>query len=231
MTMPYGWRKPEDCYEMEKREVSALLWAARNLERDPRSYYLLALCYLLGLRLGEAVRLEWRHVGPTDAAGRLLSVRIPTLKQRQGATPLISVPVLSHPKLVAAAMNPARRKAERTGRSPWVFPGVNPAFHLSTRQGTRLFTYARDAAGLKKGYTSHSLRHTAVVEIGKFETEKLGLGQPSHVTAAAFLRHRIPGATAAYMRITMTQWERYRGCLDLPPLAPLRPPNPAPPRV
>ncbi len=41
----------------------------------------------------------------------------------------------------------------------WLFPGQNPVNPLSTRQLSRAFLIARDAAGIDKKVTLHSLRH------------------------------------------------------------------------
>jgi site-specific recombinase XerD len=41
----------------------------------------------------------------------------------------------------------------------WLFPGQNPVNPLSARQLSRAFLIARDAAGIDKRVTLHSLRH------------------------------------------------------------------------
>jgi site-specific recombinase XerD len=42
----------------------------------------------------------------------------------------------------------------------WLFPGQNPVNHLTTRQFSRLFHGARDAAEIDKKVSLHTLRHS-----------------------------------------------------------------------
>jgi len=212
--MRLGYRKSEESKLMEKYEVAAFLHAAREIERDARSYYLFALMYLLGLRIGEAIILEWDHVGPTGTDGLPMNIQVPTLKQRQPKPPLISVPVLSHPKLVAQAFDRSRQpKAERRVRSRWLFGGEVPGEHLSKTQAYRLFCLLRDTARLRRDLTPHAFRHTAACEL-----KALGA---DYTTCKRFLRHTEHDSTEVYMHIKPAQWARFRGALDLPPLKPL----------
>jgi integrase len=210
--MPLGHRKPEDAYCMEKREIAAFLHAAREVERDARAYYLFALTYVLALRIGEALILEWEHLGPLDARGLPSLVSVPTLKKRLEKPPLIDVPVLSHPRLVLAAFDRRRQpKEERRARSPWLFGGATPGERLSMQQANRLFALCRDAARLKGGYTTHALRHTAATELEI-------AGMPRKLRER-FLRQ--DERRASDLDADAPQWARFRGKLDLPALKPL----------
>ncbi len=219
--MPKGWRKPEDAKRLEKHEVHALLSAALYIERDPKAFYFFALMYLLALRVGEAVLMRWDYIGPLDETGRVLNVRVPTLKQHTDTPPLISVPVLSHPRLVLAAFNRRRLPVEeRRVHSPWLFPSSDPTRHMSIRQAAYLFALCRDAAKLNPRFTPHSLRYAAVGALGDWEVAQLGMLEASPRTATAFLRHTTRTTAETYMVRTTTAWRRYHGALDLPPLRP-----------
>jgi site-specific recombinase XerD len=50
------------------------------------------------------------------------------------------------------------RDAYPTGR--WLFPGINPGRHLTTRSVQRVVKKAAAAAGIEKDVTAHSLRHS-----------------------------------------------------------------------
>lgn len=216
MPMPRGYRKDEDFKAMEKAQVAALLHAARSIERDPRAYLMFALMYLLGLRIGEATQLKWEYLGPLNAKGEPICVRVPTLKQRQDSPPLLTVPVLSHHNLVLAAFDRRRlTKDQRRARSPWLFPGDNGTKPLSHTQAYRVWEHCREAARLDARYTPHCLRHTAATTLAR-------AGVPKTPLIVAFLRHKTRGdATDVYIHATPTEWVKWRGVLDLPPLAPI----------
>lgn len=212
----YGDRKPEDAKFMTKTQVAALLHAARDIERNPRAYFMLSLMYLLGLRISEARMLEWTHLGPLDEFGEPTVVTVPTLKQRQKTVPLVSVPVLSHPKLVLFAFNRRRAEKDKGGRrSQYLFPSAR---HIDQIAGPtpawRLFDAARRSAGLPDYFSPHALRHTAATELGS-------AGAP-HVVIQRFLRHASENVTDAYTHVAPSTWAQYRGALDLPPLAPIK---------
>jgi len=242
--VPSGFKRRLDSKWMFKPEVAAFLYAARNVERDERAYYLFALMYLLGLRQGEALLLEWDHLGPAGPDGAPAYVEIPTLKQRvyqlEGLSPkerreaseagalkrTMPVPILSHPRLVVAAFDKKRQpKDHRRVRSPWVFPGVEPGEHMSKSHAHRLFTLCIGAARLGgRGLTPHAFRHTAATYLS-------GAGA-SETTVQRFLRHTSRSVTQGYIHALPEEWARFKartgedgarvaGALDLPPLRPL----------
>lgn len=217
---------------MSRREVAALLYAARNLLRDPRLYYMLLLQYLLALRVGEVVLLRYEDVGTDrDERGLPSFIRCPTLKQgtgRPGYTPQypprLKVPVLSHPEVVAAAFDRERRTERRERVSPWLFPGQDRADPLDRKTAIELFHDAKRAAYLRDWYTPHALRHTAGTQLYAASGKKL--------VVSAFLRHSVgsgrardegAAVTERYIHVTDEMWREYRGALDLPRLEPILP--------
>ena len=47
----------------------------------------------------------------------------------------------------------------------WLFPGQNPVNHLTPRQLSRIFHGAKDAAGIDKQVSLHTLRHCLATHI------------------------------------------------------------------
>ncbi len=56
---------------------------------------------------------------------------------------------------------PSRYDAATPAQERWLFPGIRHGKPMTTRQLSRLFHEAAEAAGIKKSVTLHSLRHNA----------------------------------------------------------------------
>lgn len=196
-------------FNIPKREVSALLWGAQNLndERYSWAFDCFALMYVLGLRIGEVVLLRYDHKGTIDAQGLIRSVLVPTLKKtkrkaappdapaaaapvKQPPVPTFEVPVLAHFDWVRAAFDSSRRKG-RAAISRYLFPSPrDPARPISVRMVTEAFVLAARRGGVMDGATSHALRHTVATELHRYLT--LQAGEKDEVAFAAvgrFLRH------------------------------------------
>lgn len=229
-----GSRKSDEQKYFSRPEVSALLYAARERTRDFPAYYMIALQYLLGLRIGEVLQLRYDHLGPLDTSGRVVYVNVPTLKKKSAARaarpicpftdkPLYPVPVLSHASLVAHAFD-RKSHAEHERTSPWLFPsrsasGKRP---LTRSQAFRRFHAVREAAGLPDYYTPHALRHSSATAL--YERCR------RNRVVSVFLRHSDgtrdedgAAVTHRYVHFSPAVWQEYRGALDLPPLQPLPP--------
>jgi len=164
-------------------EVKRLLTMAPNLQTRA----LLTLAYGCGLRAGEAVRLK---VGDIDSAqGIIHIVQAKGRKDRNVMLPPEVLGVLREWWKV--------RPSGRDGDTPlverWLFPGIKPNTHLATRQFTRLFQHAVEAAGIRKPVTLHSLRHS-------FATHLLERGTDVRVIQA-LLGHDRLDTTARYTRV------------------------------
>jgi hypothetical protein len=57
-------------------------------------------------------------------------------------------------------VRPTRWDAGVPSEERWLFPGRRPGKPMTTRQLSRLFHEAADAAGIKKSVTLHALRHS-----------------------------------------------------------------------
>ena len=53
----------------------------------------------------------------------------------------------------------------------WLFPGRRKGLHLTTRQLSRLFHEAADAAGIKTGVSLHTLRHSFATHLLERKTD------------------------------------------------------------
>lgn len=234
-----GSHKPEHARYISRRQISALLYEAR-LAGHAKAYLMFFTQYLLGLRIGEVIRLRYDHLGPM-VRGRPTFVKIPTLKKRKGnwrgvpvdkncigpggdPLPLFPVPVLSHPEIILAAFNREYRQTPAEKKSEWLFPGRSPRKHLSRVQAINLFHRFKGDAHLPDYFSPHALRHAAATHLYE-KSSKVSV-------CTQFLRHSAGGGrsvgsgesaqTAGYVHVTEEQWRTYWGALDIPqPLRPL----------
>ena len=114
----------------------------------------LSLGYGCGLRAGEVVRLKVKHI---DSAQRI--IRIEQSKGRKDRNVMLS------PEMIDLLrqwwkVRPTRYDAGAPAQERWLFPGRRPGKPMTTRQLSRLFHEAADAAGIKKSVTLHALRHS-----------------------------------------------------------------------
>jgi len=131
---------------LSPQEVARLLDAAPGLKYRAA----LSLSYGAGLRASEVVSLK---VSDIDS-GRMV-IRIEQGKGRKDRYAMLSEPLLG---LLRAWWRAGR---ERNVMLPggWLFPGRDPVDPLSTRQLNRAFHAAKEAAGIDKRVSLHTLRH------------------------------------------------------------------------
>jgi integrase/recombinase XerD len=148
---------------------------------------MLALGYGCGLRASEIVRLK---AGDIDSAQNI--IRIVQSKGRKDRHVMLPPDVLS---LLRQwwKVRPARFDAGVAPLERWLFPGRRPGRPMTTRQLSRLFHDAADAAGIKKPVTLHSLRHS-------FATHLLEAGTDIRLIQAV-LGHDKLDTTARYTRV------------------------------
>jgi len=126
---------------LSRTEVKNMLDAKAN----PKHRILLMLVYSAGLRVGEAVRLKKEHI---DLSRRI--IRIVSRKGRKERYTLLSDSVCRLIKDYYASFN----------IETWVFPGAKENSHLSVRSAQHICEDALRCAGISKGASIHSLRHT-----------------------------------------------------------------------
>jgi site-specific recombinase XerD len=131
-------------------ETRRLLAVADNLKVRT----LLSLGYGCGLRAGEVVRLKVKHI---DSAQKI--IRVEQSKGRKDRNVMLS-PEMFDLLRQWWKVRPSRHDATTPLQERWLFPGRRPGKPMTTRQLSRLFHEAADAAGIKKRVTLHALRHS-----------------------------------------------------------------------
>ena len=162
---------------------------------------MLSLGYGCGLRAGEVVRLQIKHI---DSAQNI--IRIEQAKGRKDRLVMLSPETLSLLREWWAA-RPTRYDEGVAAQERWLFPGRKPGRPMTTRQLNRLFHETAQAAGIKKAVTLHSLRHS-------FATHLLERGTDIRVIQA-LLGHAKLDATARYTRVATAMISAVESPLDL----------------
>src|SRR6266436_7519150 len=148
----YHIREPQKIPQvMSPGETRRVLAVATSL----KARVALSLCYGCGLRAGEVVRLKVKHI---DKAQRI--IRIEQSTGRKDRHVMLSPKTLDLLRQWWKA-RPSRHDAGTPAQERWLFPGNRPGKPMTTRQLSRLFHEAADAAGIKKAVTLHALRHNS----------------------------------------------------------------------
>ena len=164
-------------------EAKRLLAVVDNL----KTRVMLSLSYGCGLRAGEVVRLKVKHI---DSAQKI--IRVEQSKGRKDRNVMLSPETLDLLRQWWKA-RPSRHDAGTPAQERWLFPGNRPGKPMTTRQLSRLFHEAADAAGIKKAVTLHTLRHS-------FATHLLERGTDIRIIQA-LLGHDKLDTTARYTRV------------------------------
>src|ERR1700680_1163747 len=181
----YHLREPQKIAQvMSSDETRRLLGVASSL----KARVALSLSYGGGLRASEVVRLKVKHI---DKAQRI--IRIEQSKGRKDRNVMLPQEMLG---LLRQwwKVRPSRHDAGITLQERWLFPSRKSAGRaMTTRQLNRLFHEAADAAGIKKGVTLHTLRHSFATHL---------LERQIHLrTIQALLGHTKPETTTRYAHV------------------------------
>jgi site-specific recombinase XerD len=131
---------------LSPQEVARLLDAAPGLKYRAA----LSVAYGAGLRASEVVCLK---VSDIDSSRGV--IRVEQGKGRKDRYAMLSDPLLD---LLRAWWLAARERGVMLPAG-WLFPGQNPVNPLTTRQLRRAFDGAKEAAGIDKRVSLHTLRH------------------------------------------------------------------------
>src|SRR5689334_903300 len=178
-------------------EAKRLLAVADSL----KTRVMLSLSYGCGLRAGEVVRLKVKHI---DSAQKI--IRIEQSKGRKDRNVMLSPETLDLLRQWWKA-RPSRYDAEAPIAQRWLFPGNRHGKPMTTRQLSRLFHQAADAAGIKKAVTLHALRHS-------FATHLLERGTDIRIIQA-LMGHDKLDTTARYTRVATGMIAGIESPLDL----------------
>ena len=178
-------------------DVARLLAAAVNLKARTA----LSVAYGAGLRAAEVVSLKI-----TDIDSQRMLIRVDQGKGSKDRDAKLS-PVLH--RLLRHWYVEARVEGKMLPGG-WLFPGMNPVNHLSTRQLNRLFRLSLEAAGVNQRATLHTLRHS-------FATHMLEAGVDIRVIQV-LLGHKKLETTARYSHVATKTLREVTSPLDSLPL-------------
>jgi site-specific recombinase XerD len=169
---------------MSVDEIKRLLAVASSL----RTRVLLSLGYGCGLRASEIIRLKVKHI---DRAQNI--IRIEQSKGRKDRNVMLSDEMLGLLRQWWKT-RPSRYDAGIPLQERWLFPSRKSAGRpMTTRQLNRLFHEAAEAAGIKKGVTPHTLRHSFATHL---------LERQTHIrTIQALLGHTKTDTTTRYTHV------------------------------
>ncbi len=176
---------------MSVDEIKRLLAVAASL----KTRILLSLGYGCGLRASEIIRLKVKHI---DRAQNI--IRIEQSKGRKDRNVMLSPEMLDLLRQWWKT-RPSRYDAGIPLQERWLFPSRKSAGRpMTTRQLNRLFHEAAEAAGIKKGVTLHTLRHSFATHLLEQDINlrkiQLLLGHEKLETTARYL-HVATGMIAA----------------------------------
>lgn len=182
---------------------------ARLLDHAPglKARAALSLAYGAGLRASEVVFLRL-----SDIDGARQVIRVEQGKGRKDRYAMLSDNLLA---LLRAWWRAGRDKGVMLPGG-WLFPGQNPVNPMTARQLNRIFHGAKDAAGIDKKVSLHTLRHC-------FATHLLEQKVDIRVIQV-LLGHKKLDTTARYSHIASTTLKAVKSPLDYLEQGPLPPP-------
>jgi integrase/recombinase XerD len=184
VTLERDWAVPRLPYQKKARRLLAVL-SPEEVRRfldavpDPKMRTVLVTAYAAGLRVFEVVALR-----PGDIDSQRMVLRVARGKGRKERLVMLSPRLL---ELLRAYWKIERPSGE------WLFPGQETGRHISIRGVQHACQMAREAAGIGKHVTLHTLRHS-------FATHLLEAGTDL-CTIQLLLGHRSLSTTARYLHV------------------------------
>ncbi|MBE0516025.1 MAG: tyrosine-type recombinase/integrase [Methanophagales archaeon] len=126
---------------LSQEEVFQIFSAVNNIKHKA----ILMLTYSAGLRVSEVVKLKLEDI---DAERKLIHIK--GAKGRKDRYTMLS----------DVALEALREYQEKYKPEKWLFIGMEPGMHVSTRTVQAIFEQACGKAGISKGVSVHSLRHS-----------------------------------------------------------------------
>ncbi len=168
-------------------EVKQFLGSVRNIKH----LAILTLMYSAGLRVGEVVKLS---VDDIDSARNMIHVR--GGKGRKDRYSLLS----------AVALEVLRMYVRMYRPEEWLFPGERKGRHITIRTVQKVVEQTRERAGIRKAFSSHTLRHS-------FATHLLESGTDLRYIQE-LLGHKSSKTTEVYTHVTRRDIARIKSPLD-----------------
>lgn len=178
---------------LSTEDVTKLIDAAGSLKYQAA----LSIAYGAGLRRNEVV-----HLKISDIDSERMLIHVEEGKGGKERNAMLS------PTLLLVLRNWYRSAQAQHQMLPdgWLFPGQNPVNPMSARQLNRAFHRAREAAGITKRVSLHSLRHS-------FATHMLESGIDIRVIQV-LLGHSKLSTTARYTHVATSTLREVKGPLE-----------------
>ena len=178
---------------LSTEDVTKLIDAAGSLKYQAA----LSIAYGAGLRRNEVV-----HLKISDIDSERMLIHVEEGKGGKERNAMLS------PTLLLVLRNWYRSAQAQHQMLPdgWLFPGQNPVNPMSARQLNRAFHRAREAAGITKRISLHSLRHS-------FATHMLESGIDIRVIQV-LLGHSKLSTTARYTHVATSTLREVKGPLE-----------------
>jgi integrase/recombinase XerD len=197
----------EEIYHIREPQTLPLVMSVDEIKRllavtsSLKTRVLLSLGYGCGLRAGEIVRLKVKHIEKA-----LNTIRIEQSKGRKDRNVMLPKEMLG---LLRQwwRVRPSRHDAGIPLQERWLFPSRKSAGKpITTRHLNRLFHEAADAAGIRKGVTLHTLRHSFATHL---------LERQTHIrTIQALLGHAKSDTTTRYAHVAIGMISAVESPLD-----------------
>ena len=196
----------QEVYHIREPQTLPLVMSVAEMKRllsvsSLKTRVLLSLGYGCGLRASEIVRLKVKHI---DKAQKI--IRIEQSKGRKDRNVMLPDEMLG---LLRQwwRVRPSRHDAGIPLPERWLFPSrKNAGRPITTRHLNRLFHEAADAAGIKKGVTLHTLRHSFATHL---------LERQIHIrTIQALLGHAKSDTTTRYTHVAIGMISAVESPLD-----------------
>lgn len=178
---------------LSAEDVTKLIDAAGSLKYQAA----FSISYGAGLRRNEVV-----HLKISDINSERMLIHVEEGKGGKERNAMLS------PTVLALLRNWYRAGQSQHKMLPggWLFPGQDPVNPMTSRQLNRAFHRAREAAGIPKGVTLHSLRHS-------FATHMLEAGVDIRVIQV-LLGHSKLDTTARYSQVATNLLREVKGPLE-----------------
>lgn len=178
---------------LSREEVAQLLRATGNLKHQAA----LSVAYGAGLRASEVVSLK-----VTDIDSERMIIRVEQGKGSKDRQAMLS------PALLELLRNWYHHANKQRQMLPggWLFPGINPVNHLSSRQLNRIIHEAHSRTDIDKPVNLHALRHA-------FATHLLEDGVDIRVIQV-LLGHKKLETTATYAHVATRTLREVKGPLE-----------------
>jgi len=173
---------------LSRSEIAKLLDATRNTKHR----VLLMTAYGGGLRVSELV-----HLQPHDIHSERMLIRVNQGKGRKDRYTLLSPRLLEELRAYWRQDRPQH----------WLFPGRDSSRPVPVGTVQKIFSAAKQRAGIQHGHGIHSLRHS-------FGTHLMEAGVPLP-TIQRLMGHASLSTTAKYLHVTSQHLDSIRSPLDL----------------